>query len=750
MPDSLGFDEYDLGNGQTVRLPATLGPYIGLPRASSVDHAPPVRPPQHDDPVAGAYDNPAMRARDERVRGVAEFFSPEAEARRAAAPEFWSSPTGKARLLEMAKRKEEVDARNAQFQALNDPGYGLPDNALAQAHIGQSMGPVGTIGQIGDGALPGGGIPIAADVGSLSRDLAAATPPVAAPSDPKKPELAGLDQQQQGLAMQGQAAQQTAAADAAQGDAEMAAISERNTRLEQERQKAAQDEQRWLQRRKEIEDKVATDTDRWAEYKIDPGRRWKNMSTGRKIGAAISVAMTALGDALQHKNGPNLAIEMISKSIEDDVNLQVQERQHLGDVASRSRTSLDDYRRNYGDWKEARALKLAEEYKRTADEIERIAAGAKTERAKANGLAMAGEFRGRAGALENGVAQAGWNREMNLAKFAEEKRHAKATEGIARAGQKQEADQFAERMKFEYAKLDAEAAKATADGNAKKAKDILERGVPAPPAAVLDAEGNPTGELNRNTGTLILENALPEEAKEARHKMAVANELIDVIDEIVSIRSESGGATAALNSDAYQRLSVLQNKAATLAKDGTQGLSSENDMKLVIGAAGTDDVTSFRDQAAKLAEARARIVKSANGKLHSLGYKGNDITWADPNALKAKTNAQQADFQQALQTPVGADPNERYKGMSKAYVDAREGPDAAVRYAKARAATATTIGNLIATATNQKLTPKKRDEAREMLVKGMADGQSKEIKEAFQRGLQLVDMSNIQPSPEAP
>jgi hypothetical protein len=173
--------------------------------------------------------------------------------------------------------------------------------------------------------------------------------------------------------MQEQSVQQNADAER-EGKAVAAQIEARNKAAEAVRQETARQDAAKAKRFEEIKQNVTKSTDTWANYKIDPGRRWRNASTGSKIAAAISVAMSALGDALQHRSGPNLALEIINKSIDDDVNLQVQERQHLGDVATRARTSIDDYRQEYGDWQQARAAKLAEEYKRTADEIERISA----------------------------------------------------------------------------------------------------------------------------------------------------------------------------------------------------------------------------------------------------------------------------------------------------------------------------------------------------------------------------------------
>jgi hypothetical protein len=55
--------------------------------------------------------------------------------------------------------------------------------------------------------------------------------------------------------------------------------------------------------------------------KIDPHRIWNNMGTGNKIGAAIAVALSAIGSGLQGGK-PNLALEQINGAISRDIDAQ--------------------------------------------------------------------------------------------------------------------------------------------------------------------------------------------------------------------------------------------------------------------------------------------------------------------------------------------------------------------------------------------------------------------------------------------
>lgn len=59
--------------------------------------------------------------------------------------------------------------------------------------------------------------------------------------------------------------------------------------------------------------------------KVDPGRKFKEIGTWGKIGAAIAVMANALGNALQGVVGPNQSMNIILDSIDKDIDLQERE-----------------------------------------------------------------------------------------------------------------------------------------------------------------------------------------------------------------------------------------------------------------------------------------------------------------------------------------------------------------------------------------------------------------------------------------
>jgi hypothetical protein len=75
--------------------------------------------------------------------------------------------------------------------------------------------------------------------------------------------------------------------------------------------------------------------------KVDPNRMWNSMSTGNKVLAAISVALSGLGAGMQGKPGENVALQVLQKSIDRDIEAQ---RMELG----KKQTLLSENLRRYG------------------------------------------------------------------------------------------------------------------------------------------------------------------------------------------------------------------------------------------------------------------------------------------------------------------------------------------------------------------------------------------------------------------
>jgi hypothetical protein len=111
----------------------------------------------------------------------------------------------------------------------------------------------------------------------------------------------------------------------------------------------------------------------YLNQKLDPNRVWKNASTGNKVLAAISVALSGIGSGLSGQ--PNMAMSVINKAIERDMESQ---RAEIG----KTHTLLSENVRKYGDLNTATQATLLHYNALTQAKIQQAAAMAGTAQAQ--------------------------------------------------------------------------------------------------------------------------------------------------------------------------------------------------------------------------------------------------------------------------------------------------------------------------------------------------------------------------------
>lgn len=485
-----------------------------------------------------------------------------------------------------------------------------------------------------------------------------------------------LGDQTQVAGMQGEVAGQEA-------DDNRAELERRTQAIDKQRLEAEQAEQERKRGLADLTEQRTKAIDAEANYKIDDNRRWNDLGTGRKLMVGIGAIMSGLGEALQRKSGPNPVLGMITDAIHEDVAAQVRERDNLGRKVGRLDNSLDRYAKQTGDMREAAHMKIAEEYKRTADQFELTAAKYANPKAKLNAMAAANELRMRAAALTGQSAEQQFARDMQRGQLTNSQNQV----GLGYANLKQGKYEFGENMKLHVREQLLKAQEFEQQGNVAGAKALQaqaakdnELGMSAPTQLKRDAQGNILTDdsgaplLDRSAMLVNADNSTwhapdKETRKVLADKMSAAHELASILDEAAQIRDNVGGESAAGNSDEFQRLKVLQNRAIVLAKSGTQGMSSDEDMKKLSEMLGAADLASFRSQAAGLEQGRKQLVSELNTSLHFQGnYSGKPIDI--PNLSKAKG-------------PQNTEQDETYKAtISKPAVSFDQAYDQAIRPAQ--------------------------------------------------------------------
>ncbi len=169
--------------------------------------------------------------------------------------------------------------------------------------------------------LPPGSAPEPAPQAAGSAEGPSVAPQSAGPAAYASP---GMEQMAQGIKMQAgaQANLANAQAEAFRGQQQQMAVHELQY---QDRLKALDTEQAQLQKQ-------------LVDGKIDPNHFWDSKSTGQRIGTAIALILGGIGSGLSH--GPNLAMQVIDKAVDDDINSQ---KANLGKTQSLLSMNMQKY-----------------------------------------------------------------------------------------------------------------------------------------------------------------------------------------------------------------------------------------------------------------------------------------------------------------------------------------------------------------------------------------------------------------------
>lgn len=108
--------------------------------------------------------------------------------------------------------------------------------------------------------------------------------------------------------------------------AEAAGQQAQNTQMAAQQQKNIEEEQKFMQMRTEKMAQYQAQYDNLAKEvvngKIDPNRYWNNKSSGDKMSAAIGILLSGLGAGISGNPNNNMALGMIQKQIDNDIEAQ--------------------------------------------------------------------------------------------------------------------------------------------------------------------------------------------------------------------------------------------------------------------------------------------------------------------------------------------------------------------------------------------------------------------------------------------
>lgn len=390
------------------------------------------------------------------------------------------------------------------------PAYGLPPAVLAGVQSGfvppaeaPSPGPVTSPSQV---AAPQPATPSAAPSGPVTRPDQATALPDETRESPKQfvgdlkqnaviaKQNAAFAASPEGIAQRAEAEQRASvdkerqanadasAAEQAQNDATAAALKAHADRVAQQQKiddaKTAQDQAN-TQKYTQLYAQQIKDA---ADYKVD---------TNRDVGlrGMIAIALSGIGQALEHDHGPNTAFQMISQMQDKRIADQWAQKKALGEKAAGTKDVLGTYRANADDDRQAMQFQRAAEATKLADELRQVSAQYANPAAKAHAEQIAASLDQKSAAITMDEAQ----RKTAALRAQQEEADKKAQLAIAGghlALARQESDR---NFALKVAELEQNGDLKRAAQAAAAAKNLKESGVydPATGQPLLDAAAAP-------------------------------------------------------------------------------------------------------------------------------------------------------------------------------------------------------------------------------------------------------------------
>jgi hypothetical protein len=227
--------------------------------------------------------------------------------------------------------------------------------------------------------------------------MVAAMTPGAAPPPPPIPAFSFANSEA--------VARQGAQALGAEGAAKAELGSDQSVILKQQQTEALELQNAQLQARAQMNAEIDKQAKDIADQKIDPHRLWNSKSAGQQAASLIGIVLGGIGAGMS--GGPNMALQVIDKQIERDINAQTAE---LG----KKENLLSALFRKYGNLEQAQGMARVFKTEAYARELNAVAAqhGGEAEKAHANflGTQLLAGIAGQKDSLANQMAM--WNLQM--------------------------------------------------------------------------------------------------------------------------------------------------------------------------------------------------------------------------------------------------------------------------------------------------------------------------------------------------
>lgn len=403
---------------------------------------------------------------------------------------------------------------------------------------------------------------------------------------------------------------------------------------------------------------ITRDVEKEANWRVDQGRYWHDRSTGSKVGMWMSAALAGLGKVISGRDpDKNPALDILLGFAEQDVRMQLAERDRRGQALEMRRQAAGDYSQHTQDrlaefnaMTAGRVAKIARDIERygamsgayaVRDNAKVYSAQLKAEAAKYVGAAaqQQADMIARAAEREQArraAAAAARQRMIDQARAAAENRRRWMLEnnatGIDPSTGLYVKGPLGEKDQLELDKLRADTSKATAEaGLAASKAGAGPRGIPG---AVGDPSNN--GEPIKNDDGSVWLPPTEKEQQEMRAVVPATANVRRIADLLKLAKDKYGGSSALAGSDEYQEVQSLVSTLDMEQKDiWGLGVIQGKDLEILQNVRGGKDPGSFIYDATKGLESMAtRLEERTNSRMHGMGFRGK---WRPARVDKAES-----------------------------------------------------------------------------------------------------------------
>lgn len=166
-----------------------------------------------------------------------------------------------------------------------------------------------------------------------------------------------------------------------------------------------QREQRRIASMKEAARPLKEAKEKLENFEIKPGNVFKKGTTGEKIGAAIAIALGAMGAAFT--GGPNQALQIIQQAAEDDVEAQYAEREKILQQIQLGKENVQSFKDEFARLEQQKKEDLYLKLKAAEMQVLSTTKGLESQTAKALGQQLMGKLQERQAVLLNDTMR-GW------------------------------------------------------------------------------------------------------------------------------------------------------------------------------------------------------------------------------------------------------------------------------------------------------------------------------------------------------